>query len=164
VEAAYAVFAQRGYHATTIGDIAARWARQRHDLPLLQGQAEILDQSSTTPGAVRRGGHGHDAGGHQLRRAARLFQDTVQRVYDELAASPGCSGSCCSRRPRSTDAVGRRVLRLQTQARDAIAAYLGFARAQGIVRATVSIRFHIRVLTSVQLSRSRQVENSCRRA
>jgi len=156
VAAAYAVFAQRGYHATTIGDIAAQMGTGNGTIyHYFKGKREILDQVidyalerfvGAAMGTMRVATNSDEL--------LRLFQDTVQRVYDELAASPGLFRLVLFEATTIDDAVGRRVLRLQTQARDAIAAYLGFARAQGIVRADLDVDHVARLVYGAVLAGS----------
>jgi len=141
VEAAFAVFAQRGYHAATIGEIAAQMGTGHGTIyHYFKGKRDILDQ--VIDYALERF-VGAAMGTMRVATTSdellSLFRDTVQRVYDELAASPGLFRLILFEATTIDDEVARHVLRLQIQVRDAIAAYLGFARGQGIVRADLDV-------------------------
>jgi AcrR family transcriptional regulator len=156
VEAAYAVFAQRGYHATTIGDIAAQMGTGNGTIyHYFKGKREILDQ--VIDYAVER----FVGAAMGVMRVATtsdelldLFQDTVRLVYDELAASPGLFRLLLFEATTIGDDVAGRVLRLPTQVRGAIAAYLGFARTRGILRADLDVDHVARLVYGAVLAGS----------
>lgn len=156
VVAAYAVFAQRGYHAATIGDIAAQMGTGNGTIyHYFKGKREILDQVidyalerfvGVAIGTMRVATTSEELLGQ--------FEDMVRLVYDELAASPGLFRLVLFEATTIGDEVASRVLRLPTQVRNAIAAYLGFARAQGIVRADLDVDHIARLVYGAVLAGS----------
>lgn len=156
VAAAYAVFAQRGYHAATIGDIAAQMGTGNGTIyHYFKGKREILDQ--VIDYALERF-LGVAMGTMRVATTSDelldQFQDMVRLVYDELAASPGLFRLVLFEATTIGDEVASRVLRLPTQVRDVIAAYLGFARAQGIVRADLDVDHVARLIYGAVLAGS----------